>query len=60
MMEKSSFNPSSKDNNNDQLSRTKTRSQNLLVFIRVRPFLKGEFGKDAAITCHGNVSNMLI
>ena len=43
----------------DQAMRTKTKSQNLQVFIRVRPQLRSEFGKDIAIDCDKNVFNPL-
>lgn len=40
-----------------QNSKGKSQSQGLKVFIRTRPMIKSEYGKETAITCDPHVTN---
>ncbi len=53
-MQKSSFNRAHQGNV-AQIPKLKSKPHSLQVFIRVRPLLKSEFGKDTAITCNSKV-----
>lgn len=53
-MERTPKNPQ-KMVNIHQNSKAKLKSQGLKVFVRTRPVIKSEFGKETAITCEPNV-----
>jgi len=55
-MERTPKNPQ-KMVNIPQNSKGKSQSQGLKVFVRTRPVIKNEFGKETAITCDPHVTN---
>jgi hypothetical protein len=58
-MERTPKNPQ-KMVNIPQNSKGKSQAQGLKVFVRTRPVIKSEFGKETAITCDPNVTKLFL